>query len=516
MSTDGSERSTREYPSVAHLSDSTLLVADGYGTLYALYIDPSNASSTVKGIYELPIESNVTKPFRIHSVATSGEYTGLLLLSSASRQPFSGSSATPASTLSRRSSVVFDIYAVRLDLSSTSSEDSVSAFNICWCLRGQDAPLYVAYEPARDAFLLVGSAPYLAIDGPKQDEHKPAPNEPAPTSREGEALDGSASANPDRPPPYAWTQDDEEVTIALPLPSSTTKGSIAVLFSPQSLSLHVAGAPDDVPRYSASRFWAGISPASCFWTWDASDTARYGLLTLHVEKQHAHTRWPSIFDASAGQPDVPETLDPSALANIREALEKFTVSTADTDAIPSLAKGERDDEADAEVGSTAVLTWAAASDGCMPDWATDDADGTLNVLTTPLPGTHAGPGVSLVVKHTIDGLLFTHAADQPMWTHTATYSALAFVLASKRDTRFIHHVPGRGVIALEGGAGEYGGNAYIYRDSPQTALWAKQAILRAGGGASGALLGVCGICIGGINAVVCLCERELVILRDVL
>jgi len=90
------------------------------------------------------------------------------------------------------------------------------------------------------------------------------------------------------------------------------------------------------------------------------------------------------------------------------------------------------------------------------------------------------------------------------------------VLASKRDTRFLHHVPDRGVIALESGSTQYGGNAYIYRDSPPKALWAKQAILRVGGGTAGSLLGVCSIHAGGTFAIACLCEGELVVLRDVL
>ena len=58
---------------------------------------------------------------------------------------------------------------------------------------------------------------------------------------------------------------------------------------------------------------------------------------------------------------------------------------------------------------------------------------------TPLPGI-GDDEISLVVQHIIDGLSFvlsssdddTAASGLPHWMHASTFSALAFVLASKR------------------------------------------------------------------------------------
>jgi len=93
---------------------------------------------------------------------------------------------------------------------------------------------------------------------------------------------------------------------------------------------------------------------------------------------------------------------------------------------------------------------------------------------------------------------------------------LAFVLASKRDTRFTYHVPSKAVVAFEGGGGEYGGNLYVYRDARPKSNSAKQAILRLTESTSGSLLGVGAVQVEGQTAILCLCEKELVVLRNVL
>jgi len=100
----------------------------------------------------------------------------------------------------------------------------------------------------------------------------------------------------------------------------------------------------------------------------------------------------------------------------------------------------------------------------------------------------------------------------------STFSALAFVVASKRETRFTYHVPSKAVLAFEGGGIECGGNLYIYRGAKPKNNLAKQAILKLTAGMSGSLLGV-----GAIrnrkdegSIILCLCERELLILRNML
>ena len=106
--------------------------------------------------------------------------------------------------------------------------------------------------------------------------------------------------------------------------------------------------------------------------------------------------------------------------------------------------------------------------------------------------------------------------EAPVWEHTSTFSVLSFVLASKRDIRFVHHVSSEAVFAFESGAQDLGGNVYIYRGAPPRVNWAKQAILKIDGGPAGSLLGVGLMKVQDKVAILALCEGELVILHGVL
>ena len=414
----------------------------------------------------------------------------------------------------------FDIVAVRIPPDAATNTTVARPLDILWHRRGTNVPLYLAYEKQRNVFILAGGSPYRRIGQPAMVPHEPSLNESAPIlNADGPPL----PIEPAKPPPYAWTQDSEEVTLAFPFPSRTTTGDINVLFSPQTLTVLVQGV--DFPRYAAVPLWGGISPSSSFWTWDAHGAHTYGVLTLHIEKQHAGTRWPHVFDASTAQVEVAETLDPSELYAIRENLEKYTAelqaaaaASADGGGRPSLADGEVDEEVDSTVGTDTCITWVGA-DGTDPAWALEDWDVPFTVLSTPLPGSSSE--ISMVVKHAIDGPRFVLSSEdapsgRPVWTHMSTYSALAFVLASKRDTRFTYHVPSKAVLAFEGGGGAYGGNLYLYRDAKQKSNSAKQAILRLTENTSGSLLGVGAAYVEGQTAILCLCEKELIVLLNVL
>jgi hypothetical protein len=312
-----------------------------------------------------------------------------------------------------------------------------------------------------------------------------------------------------------------------------------VTLTPKTLTLTVNATnstPIDLPRYLTKPFWDGISPSSSFWTWDKEGDKKFGLLTLHLDKQHEGTRWSHVFatsgtkteSASSSDPadiDVPETLDPSELYQIRETLEKYTSALRDGEdasglglgsGIPSLAEGEMD-PVDANVGRQFVASWIGI-DG--KPWGGDVEGLPSTLLSTPLPGIAASSSkLTLITKSDIDGLLFTEPAApsaSPIWMHASTFPALAFVLASKRDLRFTYHVCSKVVLAFESGAGMGGGNVYIYRHPVGSAVWAKQSILRVSGAECGALLGVGCVNVGKEqNLVVCLTEKAFVVLKSI-
>ncbi|KAK7469208.1 hypothetical protein VKT23_003697 [Stygiomarasmius scandens] len=518
-----------EYPSAAFYSQELLFLSDGYGVLYLLRpnsIGPYSLIST----YQLK-NSSPDRPFRIHSVHSVGINNVVAILSSRnSESQIEHHDSTLKASQRKPSHVEFDIYGVKFDLTSLSRADDVSEMEIVWSLRGQDVPIYTGYNPSSEAFFLIGGSSYRSLQTPPAPSYDPTPDEIAPIPRLNENLD-SASADPARPPPYSWTQTSDSVTIAFPLPSSTPKSWIHVQFTSDALTLGVDGEQLSVvplPKYSSKAFWDRISPSSSYWTWDKEAEHSFGCLTLHLDKQHEGTKWMQVFASAGTKPalesspedvEVPETLDPSEIWQIRESLEKYTAAlTTGEDAsglglgrgVPGLAEGEMDEEVDSSVGRAARISWVSL-DGSSPPWFQPGREPPFQLLSTPFPGTPSS--LSLIIKEGVDGVVFTLGSDKvPKWIHTKTFSALAFVLASKQDVRFTYHNSDL-VFAFENGLRDRGGNAYVYRGTSTDENWAKQAILKMGDGVGGSLLGVGMVEVQGQPIVLALAEKELIIPR---
>ncbi|KAH9854666.1 hypothetical protein C2E23DRAFT_867262 [Lenzites betulinus] len=544
IQTDAAETLQREYPSAAFVDATSLLVSDGYGTLYALRLSDSGPAELLAS-YELAIpdtyeSAQSSVPFRLHQAVSPDGHRIIAVLSS---KHYPKDTPEPSSKSHKASPVKFDIWGVQLALPIAPSAD-VQLLSIVWHRRGDDVPLYTSYDASQQAFLFVGSASYLPLAVAPTPTYEPSSDELAPIPRAGENLDGPPTpALPDipKPPPYSWTQTSDTVTLAIPLPSDTPTAHIKVTFAPRTLTVlveraptpaHPADVPVVVPRYTLRPLWDGIQPCTSVWTFDRDAERAYGVLAIHLDKAHEGTRWPQVFAEQPGaheeEEEVPETLDPTELYAIRESLEKYTAALREgTDAsglglgrgLPSLAQGERDDEVDLTVGKSVSLTWVGAS-ATSPLTIGGDAhahgeDALLEVLSTPFPGSARAFPPSLVAKNGLDGVLYTLRDAPAAWAHTATYSALAFVLASKRDTRFVHHVAHRAVFAFESGTQDLGGNVYIYRGAGPKENWAKQTVLKIGGGSAGALLGVGLVKVQEKVVVLCLCEGELVVLHGV-
>jgi hypothetical protein len=417
---------------------------------------------------------------------------------------------------------VYDLAALRLDPQTNTTAE-------LWSLRGTSLPADVQFDSATNAYIVSAASVFHPNKLPEPVEPSPTKDEIAPIPRANEDLDSNVAA-PSVPPPhaYSWTQTDDSVTIMFPLPSSTTKSAIRITISKIHLTLNVITSGSGsvpIPKYAQCPWWAEVDPGASLWTWERTPDEResnVGLLTLHLEKKHAGTRWSHIFADSSGEPEVPETLDPSELASIREALEKYTAELASGDSsIPSLANPDADEELDApgQVGQRVSVTRIDATSGQV-----DVDQREVSVLSTPIPATATTPSPkgspSLVIRRDIDGLLFELQPRTPepsAWTHTSTFSALSFVLASKRDTRFVVHYQDRMVLAFESGSTHGTGNVYIYRgQSKAKTQWSYQSILTVASQATGALLGIALVQSGPDDSPVicCLCERQLVVLQN--
>ncbi|EKM51516.1 uncharacterized protein PHACADRAFT_127148 [Phanerochaete carnosa HHB-10118-sp] len=531
-----------EYPSATFLDSTTLFVSDGQGTLYALRIEQSGPAKLLNS-FELKIPEEYKSvyssvPFKLHRAALSSAQIALIVLSSKHYGSLAGVDEEERTKQPTRSK--YDVWAVTVDLEQIPQDQPIS-LDVGWHRIGDSVPLQVTYIEAKKAFILLGNGEYRSILAPPAGSYEPSQDETVPIPHAGENLDDTnrqrtAQGLP-KPLPYSWTQTEDSVTVAFPLPSVTSKGDIKVTFSPTTLSLFVTDeedvlnkiSPVPLPRYALKKFWDSIRTTTSFWTFDRQAESAYGLLTLHLDKQHDGTRWAQLFGAAGtadNEPEVLETLDPSELWLIRESLEKYTAALQSGEdasglglgrGMPSLAQGEIDDELDRDIGDMSQLTWIAV-DGTEPSWAkAAGADEPFTLLSTPLPG-DAASSLSLVIKHGMDGCQFVYDGEGQAWRHTATFNVLSFVLASKRDTRFVHHLASKAVLAFESGSRNLGGNVYIYRGpAKRTDKHAKQAVLKVGDGAGGPLLGV-GVVLtnAGREEILCLCQKELVIIHSTL
>lgn len=524
-----------EYPSAAFLDESVVFIGDGRGSLCVLDI-PITGPATLLANFELVDKDNAMPrssiPFRVHDIIRTSDTTVVALLSSR----YYGTTSDPSAKHPMKHHE-FDVWAARFTLPFEMQLES-PALDIVWRRRGEDVPMLMTYHRARNAYFLLGSSPYRKISESHAVHYDPSPDEIAPIPRLEESLDAEGPPQPTKPYPYSWTQTSDVVTVAFPLPSTTAACHIRVTFSQRTLTIHVTS-PSAVegfttPRYSVKQLWDGIRPSTSFWTWDREGEHEFGILTVHLDKQNEGTKWSHVFAASGTSSaetddvDVPETLDPSELYTIREALEKYTAGFREGEdasglglgrGLPTLAQGEMDEEVDSSVGRLAFVTWVG-EDGSSPAWSASLRDSAFSVLSTPLPGTEMEP-LSLVVKNGLDGTRHVLSdgptnASLPEWRHENTFSALAFVLASKRDTRFTYHASDM-IFAFENGTQDRGGNVYIYRSSSPKELWEKQSVLSVGQGDAGSLLGIGAFTSGNEtgNTIICLCENELVILHNV-
>ena len=556
-----------EYPTASPIDASRWAISDGTGRLYVVRMNENRRSAVIEENYEL-LEQEIGSdlmPFRMHSVDVlpSGEVIALLsVVGKIAGSPTTG--GTASERLNNRSTTIFDFLSVQL-LPASSDSSTVTPLDVTWRLRSHDLPSFVTFSPITKRYIIGSASPLFAS---LTESSTSAIKLGKQAASESVTVGGAPITPPqeeqiEKPPPFSWTQDKESVTVVFAIPSDTPTSSIRATFSRQFLSILVGSAASslspsnsktELPRVSHKKMWDAIDPHTSVWTFDRDAEGRdstYGLLSLHLEKANPGTRWSDVFATSPPIEDgipslgvadrelenIHETLDPSELASISESMEKWSQGAVGrgeegeggNEQPTSLMGMEIDVEVDGESGRNFVVTWIEDVLSDSPTLIRPHPTIPYALLSTPLPisdSSTRSPDESIVVKHDVDGVIFSppSSPESYLWTHTSTFPALAFVLATKRDAYFVHHLSNRAVFAFDspsnftvaaaGSVGRSGaGNLFVYfnmegeRDEK-----GRQLVLRVGGPSSGALMGAAGIATKeGRTAVLALCEKELVV-----
>ncbi|KAI8929461.1 hypothetical protein BC831DRAFT_547584 [Entophlyctis helioformis] len=334
-------------------------------------------------------------------------------------------------------------------------------------LVGDSAPFFARIEAEDLALCISAPTPFEPLRSQSTRDHKQldsngnvqakAIEPPAPTSAASATTTTEATAEPaasaePAPPPYAWTQTGDEVTIVVSLPEPSAKQDIRVVFQHNTISAKCLRRD---ATYIAGTLFDSIHPADCLWTLE--DGRR---LTLYLEKTNSDMRWTHVFEHDDG---VLESLEPGVLAEYLERLEKYQGgagirgtdggdgSSMAVDQDTSLGGPghmefqtvtERQENVDFE-GASMVLMRAALSHG-------DGAAGHAMVThQSTMPGMSwlggsldraarrvGGRLMVFMVQSDVDAIVFELHMGMRL-QHTATVCALGFVQASKRDKKLV-------------------------------------------------------------------------------
>lgn len=392
-----------------------------------------------------------------------------------------------------------------------------------------------------------------------------------------EAAPSPPSVDNDRWP-FSWTQTGDSITMTIPFPAGTDRSEVTVDLKSTTLALsldpaRLATAPAPLQTFLARpqrTFWAEIDLHSTTFTFNPKTS----VMTFEIAKTGDNNRWPAIFlpadgdDEDDEEEEVPETISAETMAAVRQTFSQIKTrdgaSSADGQepagnhpALPALLREEMDFDMDDDED------WGEAPEGMssdlgggkigrevfvgyivdgVPKWSKSSA----TVLSTPLVSNGSN---SVITKSAVDGTVFAPRAgtdpSKDAWQHIATNPALAFVLSSKRELRMVRHITAgqrsgsqdracATVLAFDAGSSQTGqGNVYMYYP-PADETSGRQGVVRVSGGDRGAVLGAGCLTLGpvgtghggggggdndedAIKAVpVVLCEKELVLLRNVL
>ncbi|KAI1902012.1 hypothetical protein AGOR_G00040330 [Albula goreensis] len=293
-------------------------------------------------------------------------------------------------------------------------------------LRGKCVPHYAALEPQGLGVMVASEKPFrfTHVNG-------------EPIEQSGtEAMDLGEKTVSD--PIYFWQQTEEDITVTVPLPDGATKDDIQFKLSTDSLSVGIQGSTPliDGPLHSP------VDPTASTWIIKDDNT-----LEVLLQKKNSGQKWTelvigdgraeSVCDQSQGDVttevlmETPEGDKPPCNA---QELEDCDIFPEDSTSLMRFDEETLKPTHVVNLGSHQFLFSVDISPSEMPCFC---------------------------LRHDVDALLWQPHPTQPdrMWEHIATFNALGYVQASKRDKKFSTCAPNFSYAAL----GECLRRVFIYR-----------------------------------------------------
>ncbi|XP_055482679.1 nudC domain-containing protein 1 isoform X3 [Psammomys obesus] len=270
---------------------------------------------------------------------------------------------------------------------------------------GKSVPHYAAIEPDGNGLMIVSYKSFQGVAvGHDLDD----------------SMDEDRSEKMKVEPLYYWQQTEDDLTVTVRLPENSTKEDIQVQFLPDNINIVLK----DV-QVLEGKLHSSIDHESSTWTIKENDSLEISLI-----KKNEGLTWPELV---VGNKQGELIRDPAQCAAIAERLMHLT-----------------SDELELE---ECDIFFEESSSLCRFDGNTLKTTHVVNLGSNQyLFSVTVDPKEMpcFCLRHDVDALLWQpHCSQQDdMWEHIATFNALGYVQASKRDKKFFACAPNYSYAAL--------------------------------------------------------------------
>ncbi|XP_051058607.1 nudC domain-containing protein 1 isoform X2 [Phodopus roborovskii] len=285
-------------------------------------------------------------------------------------------------------------------------------------LRGKSVPHYAAIEPSGNGLMIVSYKSFTVVSVDPNSE---------------ESMDEDKSEKI-KEPLYYWQQTDDDLTVTVRLPENCAKEDIQIQFLPENITIMLKNV-----QVLEGRLYSSIDHESSTWTIKENDGLEISLI-----KKSEGLMWPELV---VGDKQGELIRDPAQCAAIAERLMHLT-----SDELNPNPEKEKP-PCNAQELEECDLFFEESSSLCRFDGNTLKTTHVVNLgsnqyLFSVIVDPKEMPCFCL--RHDVDALLWQpHCSKHDdMWEHIATFNALGYVQASKRDKKFFACAPNYSYAAL--------------------------------------------------------------------
>ncbi|KAM8884500.1 nudC domain-containing protein 1 isoform 1-T1 [Synchiropus picturatus] len=303
-------------------------------------------------------------------------------------------------------------------------------------LKGKTVPNYAAIEPQGKGLMVAAEKPFVFthVDGQPVEAPEQEPMEVETTE-----------------PIYFWQQTTDDITMIVRMPEGVTKETVHFSLTRDDISIGVKGSDP----FLEGQLFASVDPEASAWIIKNDKS-----LEVTLQKQVVDgSMWPELV---MGNSRGKYMLSDEQVAKIHERLTHLTSEDMNADPardMPPCNSQELEDcdQFPEEGSNLTYFDGQLLKPTHVVNLGIHQYLFTVDVNPSEMP--------CLCLRHDVDALLWQPRPDRPddMWEHIATFNALGYVQASKRDKKFLTCAPNFSYASLC----ECLRRSFIYRQ-PQT------------------------------------------------